>query len=193
MHFGSKPVYVANLLNGSSDSSLRPIVDMSSQFGGGVACIILGKMTSLGGAIAMLIVFSFFCQSAAGGTFGVVPFISRRSLGIVAGMTGAGGNAGSAITQALFFTSSSYTTDQGFVYMGIMICCASCLILLIWFPQWGGAIFGPSKAVSATEEEYYSQEYNEKETNDMMHVASMKVSRQGRVCGAIEVKAESEL
>lgn len=140
----------------------------------GISCIILGKMTSLGGAIAMLIIFSFFCQSSCGGTFGVVPFVSRRSLGIVAGMTGAGGNVGAAITQALFFTTGAYSTDLGFVYMGIMICCASSVILLIWFPQWGGMFFGPSKATSATEEEYYGAEYTSEEKGNNLHSASMK-------------------
>ena len=155
------------------------------QFLGGVSCIILGKMTTLGGAIAVLIIFSFFCQAACGGTFGVVPFVSRRSLGIVSGMTGAGGNAGAAITQALFFTTGAYPTDLGFVYMGIMICCASGLIFLIWFPQWGGMVFGPSKASSATEEEYYGAEYTVKERGQMMHSASLKVRQQSKASSAV--------
>ena len=142
-------------------------------------------MKTLSGGIAMLMVFSFFQMSAAGGTFGVVPFVSQRSLGIVAGMTGAGGNAGSAITQALFFTSGSISSDLGFVYMGIMICCASSVILLVWFPQWGGMIFGPSKKVSATEEEYYSSEYSEKEREGMMHSVSLKVRYQLKASWAV--------
>ena len=38
-------------------------------------------------------------QGAAGALFSVVPFVSKRSLGLVCGFVGAGGNTGSAITQ----------------------------------------------------------------------------------------------
>eukprot|EP00983_Pelagomonas_calceolata_P053811 1143440-Pelagomonas_calceolata.AAC.1 len=45
-------------------------------------------------------------QSAEGACYGVVPFVSRRSYGVVAGLVGAGGNTGSAVTQALFFADN---------------------------------------------------------------------------------------
>lgn len=40
-------------------------------------------------------------QAACGATYGVVPFVSQRALGVVCGMVGAGGNAGSAIVSLL--------------------------------------------------------------------------------------------
>uniref|UniRef100_A0A803L0N8 Uncharacterized protein n=1 Tax=Chenopodium quinoa TaxID=63459 RepID=A0A803L0N8_CHEQI len=46
--------------------------------------------STLGASIAVMIIFSVFVQDAEGLTFGVVPFVSRRSLGVVSGMTGAG-------------------------------------------------------------------------------------------------------
>ncbi|CAI0435913.1 unnamed protein product [Linum tenue] len=52
------------------------------------------RVNSLGGSIVVMILFSFFCQAACGLTFGVVPFVSKRSLGLISGMTG-GGERGS--------------------------------------------------------------------------------------------------
>ena len=54
------------------------------------------------------VLFSLLVQSSEGATYGVVPFVSKRSLGVVSGFVGAGGNAGSVITQALFFNGGKY-------------------------------------------------------------------------------------
>ncbi|PRQ51459.1 putative major facilitator superfamily [Rosa chinensis] len=62
---------------------------------GGVFCVILGRVGSLKASIGVMILFSLCCQSACGLTFGVVPFVSRRSLGVISGMIG--GRGGSRI------------------------------------------------------------------------------------------------
>lgn len=54
---------------------------------------------SLGATMAVLIVFSIFCQQSAGLSFGIVPFVSKRSTGLVSGFVGSGGNVGGAVTQ----------------------------------------------------------------------------------------------
>lgn len=62
------------------------------------------------------VVFSLLVQSSEGATYGVVPFVSKRSLGVVSGFVGAGGNAGSVITQALFFKDSTYEVSIAFSF-----------------------------------------------------------------------------
>ncbi|KAL2631787.1 hypothetical protein R1flu_016473 [Riccia fluitans] len=145
---------------------------------GGVFCIILGLLGQLGPAIAVMLIFSFFCQAACGATFGIVPFISRRSLGIVSGATGAGGNIGAVTTQGIFFLTSRYTTEKGIVYMGVMIICCTLLILIVYFPQWGGMLVGPR--ASATEEEYYKSEWSEDEQALGLHRSSLKFAENAK-------------
>ncbi|XP_068642518.1 high affinity nitrate transporter 2.5 [Aristolochia californica] len=141
---------------------------------GGVLCILLGRVGSLGASIGVMIGFSIFVQAACGLTFGVVPFVSRRSLGVISGMTGGGGNVGAVITQLIFFKGSRYSKETGITLMGIMMLACTLPIWLIYFPQWGGMLFGPSKKENATEEGYYLSEWNRKERENGLHVASLK-------------------
>ncbi|XP_020098086.1 high-affinity nitrate transporter 2.3-like [Ananas comosus] len=139
---------------------------------GGIFCILLGKMGTLSSAIVVMILFSLFVQAACGLTFGVVPFISRRSLGLISGMTGGGGNVGAVVTQVIFFKGSKYLTEDGITYMGIMILCCTLLIILIHFPQWGSMLLPPKSG--ATAEDYYLAEWSEHERAKNYHISSIR-------------------
>jgi nitrate/nitrite transporter NarK len=65
-----------------------------------VLCIFLAKVHKhLGATICFLMAFSLFVKSSAGATFSIVPFVSRRALGAVSGLVGAGGDFGGVLTQ----------------------------------------------------------------------------------------------
>ncbi|XP_010528104.1 PREDICTED: high affinity nitrate transporter 2.5 [Tarenaya hassleriana] len=140
---------------------------------GGVFCLILGLLGSLTWSILVMIIFSVFVQAACGLTFGVVPFISRRSLGVISGMTGAGGNVGAVLTQLIFFKGSSYSKETGITLMGVMTIACSIPICFIYFPQWGG-MFCPPSSRRVTEEDYYLSEWNLKEKERNLHLGSLK-------------------
>ncbi|KAH7835199.1 hypothetical protein Vadar_023758 [Vaccinium darrowii] len=146
---------------------------------GGVFCILLGRVGSLSGSIVVMLVFSIFNEAACGLTFGIVPFVSHRSLGIVSGMTGAGGNAGSLVTQLVFFRGSRFKTQTGITLMGIVVLCCTLPLVLIQFPQWGGMFCGPSSE-KTTEEDYYLSEWSSAEREKGLHERSLKFSSNSR-------------
>ncbi|KAL3688018.1 hypothetical protein R1sor_014327 [Riccia sorocarpa] len=163
---------------------------------GGVLCIVLGISGNLTSAIVVMLIFSFFVQAACGATFGIIPFISRRSLGVISGATGAGGNVGAVVTQALFFMKSTYSTEKGILLMGVMMVCVTMVIFLVYFPQWGGMLCPESKA---TEEDYYKSEWDELEQTRGLHLASLKFAenakseRGRRVAPALVSSPEHEI
>ncbi|KAI5059644.1 hypothetical protein GOP47_0025963 [Adiantum capillus-veneris] len=150
------------------------------QTAGGLACIFLGRLGHLGAAIVVMIIFSCFAEAAAGATFGIIPFVSRRSLGVISGIIGAGGILGAILTQLIFFTSSAYSTETGISLMGIMIVCCTFPIVGVYFPQWGGMLRPASTSPTATEEAYYSKEWSQEEQNKGMHHASLKFAENSR-------------
>ena len=73
----------------------------------GIALAVFSRMGILPAAIAAMLVFSLFVQMSEGATFSVVPFVSKRAQGAVAGIVGAGGNAGAVAAGFLFPSSRS--------------------------------------------------------------------------------------
>ena len=98
----------------------------------GVALIVFSQMSALFLAVAAMIAFSLFVQMSEGATFSVVPFINKRALGSVAGIVGAGGNAG-AVAFGFLFRIESLATNQALMLIGFTVIAASALVFLVRF------------------------------------------------------------
>ncbi|WP_129139951.1 MFS transporter [Modicisalibacter coralii] len=101
----------------------------------GIALMGFAQMETLAVAIGIMLVFSLFTQMAEGATFGVVPFINKKALGAVAGIVGAGGNAG-AVAAGFLFRAETLTYQQGLLYLGMAVMVAAFFTFLVRFsPQ----------------------------------------------------------
>ena len=100
--------------------------------GEGIMLMLFSQMGVLVFAVSSMIVFSLFVQMSEGATYGIVPFINKKALGAVAGIVGAGGNAG-AVAAGFLFRAESITMQQGFLYLGAMVAVASVATVLVRF------------------------------------------------------------
>ncbi|XP_028786292.1 high affinity nitrate transporter 2.7 [Neltuma alba] len=122
------------------------------QTAAGLLCVLLGRLSSLWSSILVMCAFSVFVQAASGLIFGVVPFVSTRSLGVISGMTGSGGTIGAVVTQTLLFSGAHFSKQTSISLMGIMMVLCTLPVTLLYFPQWGGMFWGPSLVPDSPEE-----------------------------------------
>ena len=85
----------------------------------GIALMVFSRMAVLTMAVPMLIVFSLFVQMSEGATYSIVPYISKRALGSVSGIVGAGGNFGAVAAGFLFRTEMSWAV--AYLILGVVV------------------------------------------------------------------------
>ena len=65
-------------------------------------------------------VTGLFVKMSNGATYAVVPFVNKRALGTVAGIVGAGGNAG-AVLAGFLFKTDAFTWPQAILLLGVVV------------------------------------------------------------------------
>jgi NNP family nitrate/nitrite transporter-like MFS transporter len=112
----------------------------------GALVLVFANTSSLGGAIAVMIVFSLFVQAAEGSTYGIVPYVDPAATGSIAGIVGAGGNTG-AVGFGLGFRQLSY--ENAFIIMGGTIMGSAFLSIFINLKGHRSLLWGKDDVVQA--------------------------------------------
>ena len=71
---------------------------------------------------------------ANGATYGIVPFINEKNVGLISGIVGAGGNIGGMFFGFLF-KSKNITYVDAFTYIGITVMIVSAVVLVTKFKK----------------------------------------------------------
>ena len=87
-------------------------------------------------AIISMLSFALFLKMSNGATYGIVPFVNTKNVGMVSGIVGAGGNLGGMLFGFLF-KSSTITYVQAFTYIGYAVIAVALIVLITRFTQTG--------------------------------------------------------
>lgn len=85
-------------------------------------------------AITAFLVFGILVDMSSGATYSVVPFVNKKALGAVAGIVGAGGNAGEFAAGFLFKTSPAYW-PTALLALGMAVTLCSFPVLTVRMPS----------------------------------------------------------
>ena len=99
----------------------------------GLGLMLFSRMSTVALAIPAMIGFGLFMKMSEGATFAVVPFVNRKALGSVAGIVGAGGNAGAVAAGFLFKGSASWPT--ALLILGAIVTFTSFLAFAVRFSE----------------------------------------------------------
>jgi NNP family nitrate/nitrite transporter-like MFS transporter len=98
----------------------------------GIGLIMFAQAGSIGLAIISMLCFAMFLKMANGATYGIVPFVNEKNVGLISGIVGAGGNVG-GMAFGFLFKSKSISYTDAFMYIGFIVIAASLVILITKF------------------------------------------------------------
>jgi NNP family nitrate/nitrite transporter-like MFS transporter len=136
--------FFSDMANARMGMRGRIIVQTVLLLGEGALVLVFANTSSLGGAIAVMIVFSAFVQAAEGSSYGIVPYINPPATGSISGIVGAGGNSG-AVGFGFGFRQLDY--EQAFVIMGATIMGSAALSIFINIKGHRGLLWGTDDVV----------------------------------------------
>jgi NNP family nitrate/nitrite transporter-like MFS transporter len=98
----------------------------------GLGLLLFAQSGSLTVAIVSMLAFAMFLKMANGATYGIVPFINEKNVGLVSGIVGAGGNLG-GMSFGFLFRSESITYIEAFRYIGIVVMIIAVVVFVTRF------------------------------------------------------------
>jgi NNP family nitrate/nitrite transporter-like MFS transporter len=102
--------------------------------GEGLGLVWFSQMDTVWLAVIAMTVFGLFTHMACGATYALVPFIDRKALGGVAGIIGAGGNAG-AVAAGFLMKGVGDTQQCLFILGSLVTVSAICAIAVRFSPE----------------------------------------------------------
>lgn len=109
----------------------------------GTGIILFAQAGSIVLAVAAMLSFALFLKMANGATYGIVPFVNEKNVGMVSGIVGAGGNLGGMLFGFLFKSESiSYAT--AFFYIGCAVILVAALVFATGFHRERRAMVQPA-------------------------------------------------
>lgn len=103
-------------------------------FAEGIALLTFSRLTHLGSAIFMYLLFGLFVCMACGVTYAVVPFLQPEAIGSVSGIVGAGGNTG-AVLAGFVLKADSLSTSGALSILGIAVAISAFSAFLLQFRE----------------------------------------------------------
>lgn len=98
----------------------------------GLGLILFAQAGTLLFAIVSMLSFALFLKMANGATYGIVPFVNEKNVGLISGIVGAGGNLGGMMFGFLF-KSENITYAEAFTYIGYIVIAVAAIIFITQF------------------------------------------------------------
>lgn len=113
----------------------------------GLGLLLFAQAGTLVAAITAMLTFALFLKMSNGATYGIVPFVNQKNVGLISGIVGAGGNLGGMLFGFLF-KSSTISYAEAFSYIGYTVVAVSVIVSITRFKKQTDSPAQPAASVS---------------------------------------------